>query len=81
MQVNREEIIDRILNLLQLNVKSTRNRYLDFICNGNYKKHMQGNLTVSNKEYSYENERFVGAQFRMSYLPKMLAIVSSYATS
>ena len=51
----KEEIIDRIFEpYFTTKHKSQRNRYWTLYVNGNYKKHMQGNLTVSNKEYSYE---------------------------
>lgn len=29
------------------------------------KKHMNGNISVSNKEYSYDNVKYIGAEFKI----------------
>ncbi len=62
----REEIIDRIFEpYFTTKHKSQGTGIGLYMSMEIIKKHMQGNLTVSNKEYSYENERFVGAEFRI----------------
>ncbi len=62
----KEEIIDRIFEpYFTTKHKSQGTGIGLYMSMEIIKKHMHGNLTVSNKHYSYENERFTGAEFKI----------------